>query len=450
MTDSEPLSSKDIQFHSLTSLEINQNTTPQALTEIKHQLAENDLLWLKNQKENFVQQIRDTEPNSKPPTGTVFSERSLYGMAYDGFAVTATTSEWELGGGYSLQQSGVLTPIRSDGHIIEYKANKNTPQDWNLAKETVLNDTFFKRHQEFGDAIKAINPTKADKYPLGFYLDPNQPEDKAIINQYQRCKLKFQETEYGWQPILDLSNPPGNEFLYTPTATEFFSTLEKSHLKLNQFLINELLNRSEQRYGNSYVTLGREIAKLVSDPNRLFSSFFSTDIDNEDQLAAKINSLETPKDPAAALLVNILKQISQPQSISDLAVSPSRVSFKAGACKDLESYFSASVNENSHYVIKINGKKYLKEGSHHVDVNHMMINLEPVIFNGVLLPAGNLLRDSDSKDGYHYMRPTAFCFDQDYTQQVFGEEYRESINSWGPPDKTFQLISQYQQPIEVT
>lgn len=445
MTDSEPLSSRDIQIYSSTSRETQQYTIPQVLTELRQQLTQKDLLWMKYQQEDFVQQIRETEPHLEAPKRIDFNERSLYGMAFDGFVVSATISEWELGGGHSLQKLGLLTPLRSDGRVIEYKSNKNTPQDWNIARQAVLNDTFFKRHQELGDAVKAISPTKADEYPLSFYLDPNRPEDKTIIDKYQHWKLTFQETELGWQPILDLSNPPGNEFLYTPTATEFFSVLEQSNLRLSPSLTNELLARSEQRYGNSYVTLGREIAKLVSDPNRLFSTLFSTETDSEEQLVSKISSLEIPKDPAAALLINILKQIPQSQPISDLAVSPSRVSFKAGACKDLETYFSSSVNENSHDIIDINGKKYLKEGSRHVDVNHMMINLEPVVFNGVLLSAGNLFRDSDSEDGYHYMRPTAFCFDQDYAQQVFGEEYRESINSWGPPNRIFRLISRHQQ-----
>ncbi len=448
MADSEPLSPKDIQFHFPTSLEINQDTTPQALTELRQQLAQEDLLWIKKQQENFVEQIRDTQPHLKPPTGIDFSERSLYGIAFDGFTVTTTTSEWELGGGHSLQRLGFLTPVRSNDQIIEYKSVKNTPQDWDMGREAVLNDTFFKRHQELGDALKALSPTKADKYPLNFYLDPNQPEDKAIINKYQEYQLKFQETELGWQPILDLSNPPGNEFLFTPTAVDLFATIEKNHLQLSDHLKRELINRSEQRYGNSYVTLGREIAKLVSDPNRPLSTLFSIDTDTEDQFISKINSLETPKDPAAALLINTLKQISQRQSTSDLPVSQSEISFKAGTCKDLETYFSSSVNEYTDYIIEVNGKKYLKSGTGHQDVKPMMINLETIVFNGVSLPPGNLFRH-DNQNSYHYMRPTAFCFDQKYADQVFGEEYRESINSWGPPDRTFRLVARHQQPVEV-
>ena len=444
MTDSEPLSSKDIQFHFSTSPEVNQDTTPQTLTELRQQLAQKDLLWLKNQQEKFVQQIRDTEPHLEAPTGFNFSERSLYGIAFDGFVVTATTSEWELGGGHSLQQLGFLTPVRSSDQVIDYKSEKHTPKDWDISREVVLNDTFFKRHQELGDALKAINPTKPDKYPLDLYLDPNRPEDKTIIDKYQQYQLKFQETELGWQPILDLSHPPGNEFLFTPTAVDLFTTLEKTHLQLSDNLKKELINRSEQRYGNSYVTLGREIAKLVSDSNRPLSTFFSTDTDNEDQLISKINSLETPKDPAAALLINTLKQISQRQSTSDLPVSQSEVSFKTGTCKDLETYFSSSVNESTHYIVEVNGKKYLKSGTGHQDVKPMMINLETIVFNGISLAPGNLFR-RDNQDSYHYMRPTAFCFNQEYAGQVFGEEYRESINSWGPPNRTFRLVARYQQ-----
>ena len=194
-------------------------------------------------------------------------------------------------------------------------------------------------------------------------------------------------------------------------------------------------------YNHSYVTLSREIAKLVSDIDRPLSAFFSKNVDDKNELISKINSLEIPKDPAAALLINTLKQITQRQSVSDLPISKSETSFRAGTCKDLECYFSASVNDGTSSTIEINGKKYLKQGSHHPDVKPMMINLEPIIFNGVLLPPGNLFRNSDKQDGFYYMRSTAFCFDQKYAQQVFGEEYRESIDSWGPPNKIFQLIS---------
>lgn len=441
MSDSEPISSKDISFNPSISTETKQNNVSPTLIEIRHQLDQEDLLWIKRQQEKFVQQIRDTSPQLEPPTRMNFSERSLYGMAYEGFTTTATVSEWELGGGHSLEKLGFLKIIGSNGHVIDYESDKKNPQDWDNARKICLNDPFFKRHQELGDAFKAINPIKADKYPLDFYLDPNRPEDKSIINIYQQYKLEFQETEFGWQPILDLSKPPGNEFLYTNTAINFFNSLEKNNLHLSDSLISELINRKEQRYGNSYVTLSREIAKLVSSSDRPLSTFFSTDIKDENQLFSKINSLEIPEDPAAALLINTIKQIVQRQSTSDLPVSNSETSFKAGTCKDLESYFSASVNEDTSYIVEVNHKRYLQQGSHHQSVKPMMINLEPIVFNGVLFPPGNLFRNSDNQDGYHYMRATAFYFKQDYAQQVFGEEYRESIDSWGPPTKTFNLIS---------
>jgi len=440
MSDSEPISSKNIDFITPTSHETHQDTIPQALTELRQQLIQKDLLWIKYQQEYFVQQIRDTQPHLQAPTRFGFSERSLYGIAFDGFAVTATISEWELSGGHSLQQLGFLTPIRSNNQIIEYKSNKNTPQDWDIARETVLNDTFFKRHQELGDAIKALNPTKTDKYPLNFYLDPNRPEDKAIFNKYQQNQLKFQETELGWQPILDLSSPPGNEFLFTPTAVDLFTTLEKTHLQLSDHLKQELIDRSEQRYGNSYVTLGREIAKLVSDTSRDISKLFLVGEDSS-EIWKKIDSLEIPDDPAAALLIKMIKQVRQStSSLSDLPISSEKVSFKAGTCKDLETYFSNSINEYSAYTVNISGKRFLKEGSHHSDVNHMIINLEPIVFNGITLSPGNLFRD-DYKGGFHYMRPTAFCFDQNFADEVFGEEYRKSIRGWKAPDKIFDLFS---------
>ncbi|MPM20692.1 hypothetical protein SDC9_67128 [bioreactor metagenome] len=137
--------------------------------------------------------------------------------------------------------------------------------------------------------------------------------------------------------------------------------------------------------------------------------------------------MEIPNDPAAALLIRIIKQLHRQSSLpSDLPVSSEEVSFKAGTCKDLETYFSNSVKEGSHYTVHADHKRFLKEGGHHPDVNHMMINLEPIVFNGIILPPGNLFRD-DNNGGFHYMRPTAFCFDQQYSDQVFGKEYRESI-----------------------
>ncbi len=442
MTDNEPAYFKDIPFRQSNKLDLQPNNTTDTLAKLKQQIIQKDILWIKSERENIVRQIRETYPQPTPPKEHHSDDRSICSFLYDyPFEIDNSISSWFVEGGSSLEQANIIETVRSNSEVISYKANIKTPQDWNTARNIILNDSFFKRHQQLANTLDQINPDKPDKYYLNIFLDLNNPQDKVLIKKYNK-ELIFEETELGWQPILDLSNPPGNEFLFTPTAVDLFTSLEKVHLQLSDHLSNELVNRSEQRYGNSYVTLGREIAKLVSDPNRPLSTFFSTDTDSKDQLISKIKSLEIPKDPAAALLINTLKQISQRQSISDLPVSQSEISFKTGTCKDLETYFSSSVNDSTDYIVEVNGKKYLKSGTHHQDVKPMMINLETIMFNGIPLPPGNLFRNSEN--GYHYMRPTAFCFDQEYTAQVFGKEYRESINGWGPPDKTFQLISQFQ------
>ncbi|MEI8068066.1 MAG: hypothetical protein WCG91_03950 [Candidatus Shapirobacteria bacterium] len=420
-------------------------TIPQNLENLRQQVGEKDILWAKNKQERLVGNIKKLIPGSSAPeeNETIIDHKddSLYGRIYNYvFPENISINQWKVGGGMSLEQANILEIINNDSNSIEYKANSNHPSDWEIAKNLVLNDSYFKRHQELANALEKIDVTKVDTYPLDIYLDFNKDEDNTIFQIYNKYELSFQETELGFQPILDLSKAPSNEFLFTQTAVQLFTAFEKVQLELSQQLKNELINRHEKRYGNSYVTLGRELAKLVSDNNRDLSNFFSTE--KNDDIWQKINLLEIPNDPAAAVLINTLKQLHQTSPPpSDLPISEERTSFLTGTCKDLETYFSSSVNEHSERIIEINNKKYLKEGSHHVDVNPMMINLEPIVFNGIRLPAGNLFRESNNKDAFHYMRPTAFCFDQEYANEVFGEEYRESINSWGPPDEIFKIIS---------
>lgn len=424
------------------------NVIPKSLEELRQQVTEKDIFWAKHKQERLIENTRELIPHSSVPSedrDTLDYEdkdESIYGLAYNyNFSQAISFNQWKVGGGLSLEQAGILKVTNPSSNSLEYEKNNSNPSDWEAAKELVLNNSYFKRHQEFGDALEKIDVTKPDTYPLDLYLDLNRDEDKTIFKIYNGSNITFQETDFGLQPILDLSKPPSNEFLFTETSVQLFTAFEDAGLEFSQKLKDELVNRNKKRYGNSYVTLGREVAKLVSDNNRDLSKFFLIK-ENDDEVWQKINSLEIPSDPAAAILINTLKQINrQHQQLSDLPVSKEKVSFSAGTCKDLETYFSQSANEYSESVIEINGKKYLKEGSHHVDVNHMMINLEPIVFNGIVLPIGNLFRDSDNKDGFCYMRPTAFCFDQDYANQIFGEEYRESINSYGPPNRIFEMMT---------
>lgn len=186
MSDFEPVSQVDINFHLQDSKEIIQTPIPQALMELRNQREQKDFYWIEDKQETLIRQIEETIPPTEPSTKKMTDfdyqpTRSLYALAYDGNRVNATVSEWELGGGQKLVEAGFLEVVSSYGQVVEYKSEKRTPQDWTDAREIVLEDTFVKRHQELKDAIAKVKPTK-EKYKLDIYFNPNKPEDKSIID----------------------------------------------------------------------------------------------------------------------------------------------------------------------------------------------------------------------------------------------------------------------------
>lgn len=225
-------------------------------------------------------------------------------------------------------------------------------------------------------------------------------------------------------------------FLDTDTASSLVHIFERYDLEMTDKLREIFEGKSrpggsyDSRYGNNYSELTRELAKLIGKPERGAGSFFENTSDEAFDILRTISLDELQNEPAR-IFISLLKQGLDPTRVvmeSDIPVFDGDIHVKDSGCKDAEFYFNESVREGAYTVHTIGGLKMLHK---HMGGN-TAINLGPIVYKGVEIPAGGLFQrhvDSETKEtSYALIRITSFAFEDSEAADAFTWQWQENNN----------------------
>lgn len=225
-------------------------------------------------------------------------------------------------------------------------------------------------------------------------------------------------------------------FLRGVTGNEFVSAFESVGLEFSDRVLDALVGQDRggftTRYGNSFSELSREVAKFVNNPDRSIHNLFVQDGQQAVDALIKVDAAEFSS-PATRELMLLLQRTlvreKSAQHVSSVPVHKGEVAMNVGSCKDAEIYFCKSPPASL----------FLKEGTpmlHKLHGEKTAINLEPIIYKGVELPAGSLFQVHE--DGYTFVRFTSFCFDPEVAADAFTWQYGDALEVTGSdPDVRF-------------
>lgn len=266
-------------------------------------------------------------------------------------------------------------------------------------------------------------------FPEGTRVDPTEAKfNLGIEIQPERAVL---ERSYNHDIVVE-------PFLETQTAKEMIEIATRTELAPSPVL-NEILkaypaygDAYDSRYGNSYSELTREVAKIVGNPARRYTKLFVGDEAEIAQKIAEINVEDIASAPVRTLF-QLLKESMNPQRnlfAADIPVHDGMVKIRDKSCKDAEAYFLGSIRDGQTTLHDVQGRKMLHKHSG----GRTAINLDPVIYRGVTIPAGGLFqRHDDGKGGeeYAFIRMTSFAFEPDDARDAFTWQYLETQKNTG-------------------
>lgn len=219
-------------------------------------------------------------------------------------------------------------------------------------------------------------------------------------------------------------------FLEQVTGKTLTRCIESLQLTPSSRLVNILEAQDgsygyDDLYGNSYSELTREVAKFINDPNRPASELFQ----DEDALQKlKTMDLATIEDPATRmffeLLQGALKREEGSALGSDVPVFEGKIHMRQSACRDAEYYFCTDIDEGGYDVVDVQGRSML----HKYSGGKTAINLEPIVYKGVEIPAGGLFqrhRDEVGKTSYAFVRMTTYALDEQTATSAFTWQYEK-------------------------
>ncbi len=235
-------------------------------------------------------------------------------------------------------------------------------------------------------------------------------------------------------------------FIQSKTATEFINTTTQQGLQPTEHLQALLAGSKDavdRRYGNSYSELGREIAKYVNDPTRSAARLFEGDETTVRQTLAEMDTQNLTSDPAKVvlgLLSQTMGRLPEAAADSSIPVYEGRVHMKDMSCKDVENAYAEGTDLRTltlqpvgNTVMAVRQKGEARSA----------INLEPVRYKGVDLPAGSLFQVHDGE--FMFVRPTAMQFDKAAGKDAYGWQYHEGGNYEGSSNEILmRLRNRYQ------
>lgn len=229
-------------------------------------------------------------------------------------------------------------------------------------------------------------------------------------------------------------------FIDTICARELFELFARNGLALAQEYKNEMVRIGEaKRFGSVYTQLTREVAKWINRPSRTkvsnilainsgFQDEFEAEegegefVEEELRKRLEVINTDTVSEPTKVLIELMQNSVDREGFESDLRVTNSEVRVDSHACFDVTSYYLGGAAFGG--VTKINvGAVSLLEKTHG---GHTFMSLEPIVFNGVKIPKGTLLSQSEDDGGWFVQRLTPFTFDLPQDIAVFGSEIVKS------------------------
>lgn len=263
--------------------------------------------------------------------------------------------------------------------------------------------------------------TKVDPSQTSFKLGLEIDTERAVIEKSHNGKLS------------EIS------FLESNTGKTLVRTIEVAGLKPSESLkeIFESIAKSgsvyDTRYGNNYSELTRELAKIIASKDRGLDKLFEND--DAIELLSTIDVTLIDNEPAK-LLFSLLQQAVNPDRDvhhSDIPVFDGQVHIRESGCKDAEYYFTSSIAEGKVSVHELNGVKMLHK---HLG-GKTAINLDPVMYKGIEIPAGGLfqrhINEETKETSYVLMRITSFSFNDLDAADAFTWQYTEnSQNGYKP------------------
>lgn len=291
---------------------------------------------------------------------------------------------------------------------------------------------------EAGSLIKILYEPSAKGVAVGMYFEPASRQDPSETafklgveikpERYAFYREQWGEGESGVAP-----------FVTSDTARAVTGAVGAMGLHISDRLHDVILGEGrngqfDSRFGNSYAELTREIAKVVNNPAREGSQLFADDSDAVKQAFQRLDTGALGTESAKVAL-DILRQtlLHDPREsrISDVPVNLKSRGIKIGSCKDSEFYFISDIKENNYRVEQVgDGIPMLRKKTG----ARTTINLSPLRYNGVLLPAGCLFQINSLKDGpeaYTFVRVTAFAFDETTSEDAFGWQYSQARDMAG-------------------
>ena len=204
-------------------------------------------------------------------------------------------------------------------------------------------------------------------------------------------------------------------YLHTASARALLDACDAGGVQLADAAEWELITERDNRYGNAYAWMSREIIKMAADQTgRLVA-------DNEYHAVLRLTG-----EPAADVLITLLNQIATrgTDRTSDLPMPTEAVRLREGGCKDVEAYFAQAYTMRTQPAIgetAIANKRFISK-THGA---HTFLAADAVRYCGVEFPPGTVW--GQFGDGYAPLRLTGFCFDRDTAAIVFGAEYMANV-----------------------
>ncbi len=265
--------------------------------------------------------------------------------------------------------------------------------------------------------LHAGNPTIS----IGVF-DPSIYIDRVLMRRVQQDGGNSALQCYGTALLAcykEQNDADKHLYLHTASARALLDACDAGNVQLADAAEWELVTERDNRYGNAYAWMSREIVKMAADQTGHLVT------DNEHHTVLQLTG-----EPAADVLIALLNQIATrgTDRTSDLPMPTEAVRLREGGCKDVEAYFAQaymmSSRSSSRSVMgetAITGKRFISK-THGA---HTFLAADAVRYCGVEFPPGTVW--GRFGDGYAPLRLTGFCFDRDTAATVFGAEYMANV-----------------------
>jgi hypothetical protein len=222
-------------------------------------------------------------------------------------------------------------------------------------------------------------------------------------------------------------------FLTGRTGSEIVTTFEQLGLRpagpLRSMLVGHQahdFSEFDKRYGSSFSEMTRELSKFINDPYRSLDELFEVDDATSRAALLSIDPSTLQSAPARtfiSLWQHALSRDPAADQPSSVPVHRGQVSMKRGGCKDVEYYYDSAKRDGGLSAHDVDGVRMIHKSSG----EKTAINLEPITYMGVELPAGCVFQIHGSS--YTLIRLTSFCFDTADARDAFTWQYDETLKN---------------------